>query len=59
MCAGAGAGAVNFQILGAGAVSAPAPALRGLVGIQIIFKSYHDFYFYKINVQTFSNFEVS
>ena len=31
MCAGAGAGAVNFQMLGAGAVSAPAPALRGLV----------------------------
>ena len=30
MCAGTGAGAVNFQILGAGAVSAPALALRGL-----------------------------
>ena len=28
--AGAGEGAVNFQILGAGAVFAPAPTLRGL-----------------------------
>ena len=31
MCAGTGVGAVNFQILGEGAVSVPAPALRGLL----------------------------
>ena len=36
MCAGAGAGAVNFQMLGAGAVSAPAPALRGLVQTESV-----------------------
>ena len=35
MCAGAGAGAVNFQMLGAGAVSAPAPALRGLCATRL------------------------
>ena len=35
MCAGTGAGAVNYQMLGAGAVSAPAPALRGLVQTNI------------------------
>ena len=31
LCTVADAGAVNYQMLGAGAVSAPSPALRGMV----------------------------